>query len=230
MILKKLSSGKAYSYEFLSSKDLEEKLKNKDFDHVGETKESDKLLISFKTDPDYKRLRLLIILSPIFIASFDSKKNDLEFFRTMLKKSNFTYGVYEKFFQDFSLEDYLSFYQNHEKNEDIMLDYDLNVNFSINPMDDVYILSLIAMIEGLILDEKICDALLEYFAKMRNDIVINGRRSILANSIQAFYLGKYVVVWALDLYKIIEKNHPDLYPYIIPIYKLTNNLKTPSMV
>jgi hypothetical protein len=110
-----------------------------------------------------------------------------------------------------------------------MVDGNLTVSLIINLMDEVYILALAALIEGLILDKKIREELLDYFAKMRNDIVINGRRSILANSIQAFYLSKYVVAWALDLYKIIEKDHPDLYTYIIPIYELTDNLKTPSL-
>lgn len=224
-----IKNGKSYGYDFANTKELEKDLKNKASKDFKDTDDEDKLVFSFKTDPDYKKLRLLVILSPIFIAIFDNGKTDLEFFRNNLTKSNFTYGLYEKFFQDFSLKDYLNFYQNHEKNEDIMVDENLTVSFTINEMDPVYILALAALIEGLILDDKTREELLDYFAKMRNDIVINGRRSILANSIQAFYLSKYVVAWALDLYKIIEKDHPDLYPYIIPIYELTNNLKTPSL-
>lgn len=224
-----IKNGRSYVYDFANTKELEKDLKNKAFKDFKDTDDEDKLVFSFKTNPDYKKLRLLVILSPIFIAIFDNGKTDLEFFRNNLTKSNFTYGLYEKFFQDFSLKDYLSFYQNHEKNEDIMVDENLTVSFTINEMDPVYILALAALIEGLILDDKTREELLDYFAKMRNDIVINGRRSILANSIQAFYLSKYVVAWALDLYKIIEKDHPDLYSYIIPIYKLTDNLKTPSL-
>lgn len=224
-----IKNGRSYVYDFANTKELEKDLKNKASKDFKDTDDEDKLVFSFKTDPDYKKLRLLVILSPIFIAIFDNGKTDLEFFRNNLTKSNFTYGLYEKFFQDFSLKDYLSFYQNHEKNEDIMVDENLTVSFTINEMDPVYILALAALIEGLILDDKTREELLDYFAKMRNDIVINGRRSILANSIQAFYLSKYVVAWALDLYKIIEKDHPDLYSYIIPIYKLTDNLKTPSL-
>ncbi|MDD7305867.1 MAG: hypothetical protein PUG67_04690 [Peptoniphilaceae bacterium] len=230
MILKKTKAGKKYCYEYFDSFSLEKALENKTFSSIRATNKEDRLTFSFKTDPKFASLRLLVILSPIFISIFDSGKTDLEFFVKTLEESNFKYGLYEKFFQDFSFDTYLTYYQNHQANEDIIVDKNLNVDFTVNMMDDVYILALNAMIESLILDKRICDKLLTYFSKMRNDIVINGRRSILANSIQAFYLSKYVVIWALDLYKIIENNHPKLYPYILPIYELTNNLKTPSMV
>lgn len=227
MIVKKIISNKEYIYRFDNTFQLEKKLKSSDLDSYRDTFEDDKVIISFKTDPKFKKMRLLVILSPIFIASFDNGKSELEFFKRMLEKSNFNFGLYEKFFERFDLKDYLDFYQKHEKFEDIMLDRNLNVEFTLNTIDDEYLLSLTALIEGLILDRKTCDDLLEYFAKIRNDIVINGRRSILANGIQAFYLSKYVVVWALDLYKIVEKNNLSLYKYIGPIYELTNNLKTP---
>lgn len=230
MIVKKIILNKEYTYRFEDTFQLDKKLKSGDFDSFRESLEDDKLIISFKTDNDFKKIRLLVILSPIFIASFDNGKNELDFFKHMLKKSNFTYGLYENFFPNFDLNDYLNFYINNEKLEDIMLDNDLNVEFTLNPIEDKYTLALTALIEGLILDEKTCDELLEYFAKMRNDIVINGRRSILANGIQAFYLSKYVVVWAIDLCKLIEESHPDLYCFIEPIYKLANTLKTPSYI
>lgn len=228
MIVKKIISNKEYIYKFDSTFQLEKKFSLDDFDLYKEKSEDDKLIISFKSDKEFKRMKLLIILSPIFIASFDNGTNELDFFKGMLQKSNFTFGLYENFFQNFNLKEYLDFYKSHDKLEDIMLDKNFNVKFTLNLIDNKYMLALISLIEGLILDEKTCDNLLDYFAKIRNDIVINGRRSILANGIQAFYLSKYVVVWALDLYKIIEENHPDLYCFIEPIYKLTNNLKRPG--
>ena len=69
--------------------------------------------------------------------------------------------------------------------------------------------------------------LINYFKEIRNDIVINGRRSILANDIYAFYLSKYLVNWALDLMKIARYKDKERYLYIEEIYKLTNNLKRP---
>lgn len=66
-----------------------------------------------------------------------------------------------------------------------------------------------------------------YFKEIRDDIVINGRRSILANGIQAFYLSKYVVVWMLDLISFIKEKNPGAFKYLLPIYKLASNLKTP---
>lgn len=229
MKLKIIKNGQAKTYKFESFKNLEEALKTKAYESIEQTDQKDQLILSFRTDPDFKRLRLLVILSPIFISIFDNGKTDLEFFRKNLQTSNFTYGLYESFFEGFDLVDYLDYYKNHKKTEDIMMDENLEVYFRINYMNEAYILALVAMVEGLILTENTRDNLLGYFAKIRNDIVINGRRSILANSIQAFYLSKYVVAWALDLYKLIENDRPDLYKYIDPIYKLTNNLKTPGI-
>lgn len=228
MKLTKIKSSQKLVYDFDSTRDLVKLLANEACTSKEESKDEDKLIITFKTDPDFKRLKLLVILSPIFIAIFDSGTEELSFFRENLKKSNFKYGLYESFFQRFDYKTYLDFYKNHEKSEDIGLDSNYQVYFTVNPMEDEYLLGLIAMIEGLILDKKTCQYLLDYFAQMRNDIVINGRRSILANGIQAFYLSKYVVVWALDLYKIIKENRPDLYKYIEPISYLTNNLKRPG--
>ncbi|EEB35131.1 hypothetical protein ANHYDRO_02098 [Anaerococcus hydrogenalis DSM 7454] len=71
--------------------------------------------------------------------------------------------------------------------------------------------------------------LISYFKEIRNDIVINGRRSILANDIYAFYLSKYLVNWALDLMKIARYKDNDRFIYINEIYKLTNNLKRPIL-
>ena len=85
------------------------------------------------------------------------------------------------------------------------------------------------MVDSLIEDDKNRKTLLKFFAKMRNDIVINGRRSILANGIQAFYLNKYVVVWALELFDFIKENKTDTSKFLEPIYDLTNNLKTPRL-
>lgn len=229
MILSKIESGFKFDYKFNSIADLEEKLNNKIYDSKEKTKSNDKIIISFKADEKYKRLSLLIILSPILISIFDNGKTELEYLKNNLNISNFKYGLYETFFENFDLEQYFSFYDNHPKNEDIIMDKNLNIYFSINHMQDKYILALTSMVESLILNESQMQALLAYFAKIRNDIVINGRRSILANGIQAFYLSKYVVIWALNLFKIIEDNNIENYKYIKPIFELTNNLKTPGI-
>ena len=83
------------------------------------------------------------------------------------------------------------------------------------------------MVDNLILDDKNRKELLKYFDKMRDDIVINGRRSILANGIQAFYLNKYVVVRMLELIDFIKKSNPKSNPYLKAIEDLVNKLKTP---
>lgn len=227
MKVEKIIDNISYTYIFSNIKDLEEKLSTNDYKKTFSNLDN-QIKISFKSDKNFDRLRLLVILSPIFIASFDNGKYKLEFLEKTIEKSNFKYGLYEKFFDDFSVDDYFNFYQNHKKNEDIILDSNFNINFSVNLMDDKYLLGLLVLIDDLIVDEKTCQDLLDYFAKIRDDIVINGRRSILANGIQAFYLAKYLVSWALDLYEIIRKNFPDDYYYIKDIYELTNNLKTIS--
>lgn len=222
MKVKKFLDKSIYSYEFSSSSQLEKLLKEKR-DCIKTEKIQNKTVISFETDEDFEILRLLVILSPIFIATFDSSENELEYFKNNLECSNFKFGLYENFFENFSKESYFDFYKNHPKNEDIIVNEDMTIDFSINELDDIYLLSLVEMIEKLIIDEKNRKKLLIYFKKIRNDIVINGRRSILANGIQAFYLSKYVLVWALDLYKLIGLNNS----YIFLIYELTNNLKRP---
>ncbi len=86
------------------------------------------------------------------------------------------------------------------------------------------------MVDALIEDDSNRQMLLQYFDQMRDDIVINGRRSILANGIQAFYLNKYLVVWMLDLINFIKENDPDSYKYLQAIFDLINNLKTPRLI
>lgn len=228
MILKKIKDYKEYTYIFENTSDLCIKLKNKNYKSLKKTKKENQIKITFKSDKDFNKLKLLIILSPIFIASFDSGKDELEFFKKNLTKSNFTFGIYENFFEYFDFSSYLNFYESHKKTEDIMINSNYKVDFKLNFLSDTYILSLVALLEGLILDDKTCNELLKYFDKIRNDIIINGRRSILANGIQAFYLSKYVVVWALDLYQIIEKSNPKLYDFVKEISILNNNLKRPN--
>ena len=93
-------------------------------------------------------------------------------------------------------------------------------------MDEKYIVALKTLIESLIINEKSNKYWTEFFKKIRNDIVINGRRSILANGIQGFYLNKYVLVWMIDLCDYIKINNPEDYQNLIPIYELSSNLKT----
>lgn len=193
-------------------------------------KNQDFIRLIFPSDNKYKRLRLLVILSPIFIASFDSGKNQLEFLKNTIDNSKFAYGLYPKFFEGFDIDDYRKAYKDYQVKEDIYLNENNGIEFVVNPMDDSYLDSLICLIDKLIIDENNLNYFLDYFAKIRNDIVINGRRSILANGIQGFYLSKYVVVWMIDLCNHLLRDNPNLLEKLNPIYSLSNNLKTISQV
>ena len=225
MIVKIFENNKLYQYQAKNVFDLDKKLKNKDFSKLEKTDQEEKIIINFKNDKENEFLRLLVILSPIFITIFDNSTS-LEFFRENLEKSNFDYGLYPNFFENFSKEKYFEFYKNHEKFEDIILNEDDSIDFTINFLEDKYILALVSMIE-VIFSKYNRKNLIRYFKEIRNDIVINGRRSILANDIYAFYLSKYLVNWALDLMKIARYKDKERYFYIEEIYKLTNNLKRP---
>ena len=190
----------------------------------------DSFAINITNDDKNDKLKLLVILSPIFIASFDNGNTKLEFLKKTIEKSSYPYGLYPNFFDNFSKELYFAEYKNWAKysiKEDIILNEDGTLDFYINPLPDSYLLSLIAMIDCLIEDDSNRKVLLKYFDKMRNDIVINGRRSILANGIEAFYLNKYVVVWMLELIDFIKNNNPSKAPYLKAIEDAVNKLKTP---
>lgn len=193
-------------------------------------KKKDYTKLIFPNDKNNNNLKLLVTLSPIFIASFDSGKNELEYLSKTIEKSKFPYGLYPNFFADFDIYDYKKAYKNYQVEEDIYLNEQNNIEFRINPIKDIYLDSLIALIEALIIDEKSNEHFTKYFAQMRDDIVRNGRRSILANGIQGFYLSKYVVVWMLDLCQYVMDHHPEKKDHIRPIYNLANTLKTPSSI
>lgn len=150
----------------------------------------------------------------------------LIFFKNAIAKSNFTYALYEHFFP-FDEEKYFDFYRGHDSSEDIILGEDGFIRFRVNPLDDDYIVVLAYLIEKLIEDDSNRQGLLRYFAKIRNDIVINGRRSILANGIQAFYLSKYVVVWMLIICERLMKKDNDARSILMPIYDKLNKLQRP---
>lgn len=194
--------------------------------NIEKTKEYTKLI--FPNDEENNNLKLLVTLSPIFIASFDSGKNELEYLSKTIEKSKFPYGLYPNFFADFDIEEYKKAYKNYQVEEDIYLNEQNNIEFRINPIKYIYLDSLIALIEALIIDEKSNQHFTKYFAEMRDDIVRNGRRSILANGIQGFYLSKYVVVWMIDLCQYVKDHQPEKRESIVPIYDLANNLKTLS--
>lgn len=190
----------------------------------------DSFSINITNDDENEKLRLLVILSPIFIASFDNGSSKLEFLKKTIENSSYPYGLYPNFFDNFSKDSYFAEYKHWDKKsikEDIILNHDGTIDFYINPISDSYLLSLIAMIDSLIEDDANRKDLLKYFDKMRDDIVINGRRSILANGIQAFYLNKYVVVWMLELIDFIKNNNPSQAPYLKAIENAVNELKTP---
>ena len=191
-------------------------------------KNKDYIKLIFPNDEDNNNLKLLVTLSPIFIASFDSGKKELEYLSKTIEKSKFPYGLYPNFFSNFDIDDYKKAYEDYEVEEDIYLNEENNIEFKVNPLDDIYLNSLIALIKGIILDEKSNEYFTKYFDQMRDDIVRNGRRSILANGIQGFYLSKYVVVWMLDLCQYVIDNHPAKKDDIMAIYNLANTLKTPS--
>lgn len=170
------------------------------------------------------RLDLLVTLSPIFIACFDSSKSELEYFKEKIDKSNFSYGLYTNFFS-FDENAYRKFYSGNEIKEDIYLTEDRDIIFSLNPLDDKYILALAYLLDKLIIDNCNREKLTDYFAKIRDDIVINGRRSILANGIQAFYLSKYVVVWMLIFCEGLMETYEDARFFLDPIYEKINKLK-----
>lgn len=185
---------------------------------------------SFASDMDRDKLKLLVILSPIFIASFDNGSRELSYLKDTIEESKFAYGLYPHFFDGFSIDSYKKAYENYEVKEDIYLDSENLIVFRINSMEEKFAQALATMIESLIIDDGSRKYFLDYFAKIRDDIVINGRRSILANCIQGFYLSKYVVVWMLDLCSYIRDNFPDKYNSILPINELANNLKTPRQI
>lgn len=193
-------------------------------------KYDDHIKIIFPNDKENKNLKLLVTLSPILIAVFDNGSYELEFLRKIIEKSKFPYGLYPKFFDNFDIDQYKKAYDLYEVKEDIYLNDENNVEFIINPLDDIYINGLVAVIEGVIINQKSNDYFTDYFKEMRDDIVINGRRSVLANGIQGFYLSKYAVVWMIDLCDYVLENFPDKKDDISPIYKLANNLKTPSLI
>lgn len=189
-------------------------------------KNKDYIKYSFLNDGDNNRLKLLVTLSPIFIACFDNGSYELEFLKNTIKKSDYPYGLYPNFFEGFDKDSYFKEYENKKVNEDIILKRDGSINFYVNPMEEKYVIALKNLIEGLILDSEANKYWNEYFKKIRNDIVINGRRSIIANGIQGFYLNKYVLVWMMDLCDYIKENNYNLYEDILPIYHLSSNLKT----
>lgn len=190
----------------------------------------DSFSISIINDDQNEKLKLLVILSPIFIASFDNGNSKLEFLKKTIENSSYPYGLYPNFFDNFSEDQYFADYKDWDKNsikEDIILNKDGTIDFYINPISNYYLISLLAMIDCLIEDDSNRKELLQYFAKMRDDIVINGRRSILANGIQAFYLNKYVVVWMIELIDFIKNNNPNKALYLKTIEDAVNKLKTP---
>lgn len=197
-----------------------------------ETKIDKAFCLSFSNDKDNHKLKLLVILSPILIASFDNGDCELEFLKKTIENSKYPYGLYPCFFKDFNKIAYLKENENSNNDiitEDIVLNKDNTIDFYFNPISDTYLISLITMIDTLIEYTNNREILLKYFDKMRDDIVVNGRRSIIANGIQAFYLNKYVLVWILDLFAFIKEKNPEKSTYLFPIYNLINNLKTPRL-
>lgn len=215
----KVSTSTNLSYDYKATSHLKDKMAEaSNYEDLREVK------FEIRNDNDNEKLKLLVILSPIFLASFDSSKKELGFFIEKISNSNFPYGLYPEFFP-FDKEKYRQIYENKENKEDIYLNEEDLIEFSINTIGDKYILALSFLLEKLIEDDSNRKKLLEYFDKIRNDIVINGRRSILANGIQAFYLSKYVLVWMIIFCEALMEKYEDARFFLNPIYEKTNNLK-----
>ncbi|WP_311481214.1 hypothetical protein [uncultured Anaerococcus sp.] len=224
MILTKFKNRKKISYQVTDSYVFKEISKD-------QSQIEDCFCLKIQNDPMDEKLKLLVILSPIFIASFDNGRSELEFLKKTIKNSSYPFALYPHFFGDFDKDQY--FKANRDRadkkiTEDIILRQEGIIEFYFNSLPEAYLKSLIAMVDALIEDDSNRKILLKYFDKMRDDIVINGRRSIIANGIQAFYLNKYVLVWMLDLYDFVKENKADVLPYLDPIMALVNELKTPA--
>lgn len=215
----KVFASESLSYEYSTTSALKEKIaKSSDYGALREVK------FIMDNDKENEKLMLLVILSPIFIACFDSSIEELDFFREKISNSNFPYGLYPEFFP-FDENIYRRFYKNRENKEDIFLNEEGLIEFTINPIKDKYILALAYLLEKLVEDDNNRKKLLKYFDKIRNDIVINGRRSILANGIQAFYLSKYVLVWMIEIMDKLIAEEIDGNIYLKDIYNRLENLK-----
>ena len=224
MILTKFENGKKISYQVTGEYGFEEISQD-------QSQFEDCFCLEIENDPEDEKLKLLVILSPIFIAAFDNGRSELKFLKKTIENSSYPFALYPHFFGDFDKDQY--FKANRDRadkkiTEDIILRQEGIIEFYFNSLPEAYLKSLIAMVDALIEDDSNRKILLKYFDKMRDDIVINGRRSIIANGIQAFYLNKYVLVWMLDLYDFVKENKADVLPYLDPIMALVNELKTPA--
>ena len=226
MILTKFENGKKISYQVTGEYGFEEISQD-------QSQFEDCFCLEIENDPDDEKLKLLVILSPIFIAAFDNGNVELEFLKKTIENSSYPFALYPDFFGNFDKDQYFKAYEDKDEEkitEDIILREDNIIEFYFNSLPEAYLKSLLAMVDDLIEDDSNRRNLLQYFDQMRDDIVINGRRSILANGIQAFYLNKYVVVWMLDLYAFIQKNKADVSSFLDPIMDLVNSLKTPANI
>lgn len=226
MILTKFENGKKITYQVIDGYGFEQISQN-------QSQFEDCFCLEIENDPEDEKLKLLVILSPIFIAAFDNGNVELEFLKKTIENSSYPFALYPDFFGNFDKDQYFKAYEDKDEGkitEDIILREDKIIEFYFNSLPEAYLKSLLAMVDGLIEDDSNRRNLLQYFDQMRDDIVINGRRSILANGIQAFYLNKYVVVWMLDLYAFIQKNKADVSSFLDPIMNLVNSLKTPANI
>ena len=181
MILTKFKHGKKTSYQITDSYT---------FEKIGQVDSQieDWFSISVMNDLKSEKLKLLVILSPILIACFDKGSFELEFLKKTIEKSSFPYGLYPNFFKDLNKDKYFYHYKDWDKDsicEDIILNKDGRIDFYINPLPGSYLRALVVMVDTLIEDYSNRKELLKYFDKMRDDIVIEGRRWIIANGIEA---------------------------------------------
>lgn len=225
MRVEKFVANKVYSFDIKENYELVEVSIRED------KKENDSFYkIIFENDKENEIAYILTILSPVFIACFDNGYGELSFLRDSIVESKFPYGL-NPFFSKIYRQgfDFEKISIDQSPNDDICLDPNKMVNFTVNPMEDMHLKSLLCLIDKLVLDDSNRKKLLEYFDGVDYYILINGRRSILANGIQAFYLRKYVAVWMIDLIKLVLENNPEYKIILKPIYDLTSNLKTPRI-
>lgn len=172
--------------------------------------------ISF--DYSYENFSLLCILSPILFCIFDNSSGEYVFLRNLWNNHRYDFGIFPEIFPF----DYDYYKKNRDENDDIYVDD--KINFTINKITKKDLFSLLILIDILILDKSMNYKLNSYFSKMRNQTIINGRRSILKNDLYAFYLSKYICVWIKEIFKIIRLLYPNEYKYLKYLNDLNEEL------
>ncbi|MDO4594311.1 MAG: hypothetical protein Q4B52_02935 [Tissierellia bacterium] len=176
--------------------------------------------IEIKMERNFDKVKLLAILSPLFMTMFNS--DNFSFFNFLNERSKYQFAIFPNFF-DFDESKYMKHLEEDKLYEDII--YGKDIIYRINFMKDHYLTALIALLFYYIEDDKKRIELLDYFSGMKDRTVINGRRSALANGLRGFYLSKYIAVWLKDLFEEIKEEDKHYFSYIKEVYELNENLR-----